>query len=304
LLGGYLTKNYHLSLNRIDVSFWKQQLKYSIPIGMANVAWLIQIKLHVLAVAYLFPPATLAIYMIGTYSAPFVSLIGTSVANVMVPALSLAQKQGDKQRILDVWGGSMRKMNLIFFPLFVFFFIIANEFVIALFTIEYIQSVTIFQVFLIGFLFSGMNTSAVLNAYAKTRYQMKIALYRLPIALATLYLFIELWGVLGAAIAGVSITLGFRIFELKKVAQVLKVPFWSLLKPKENFRIFAIAMFAGVPVYIIKIYLQTPPILTLITAFPVYFISFIILSIWLKITSLKEISLILSAIKHKKASTS
>ncbi len=286
----YLRRRYRLSLRRIDFHFWWWQLGYSVPIGLENVTWLLQRKLHSFFVSFFFPPATFAVYAVGTYNLPFLGIITSSISNVMTPELSRSQKDGDKDRIFGVWKNAMRKMNLFFFPIFVFFCLMAHEFIVTFFTINYIDSVPIFRISLLGLLVSGINTGAILNAYAETRYQLRIALLRLPIAIVALYLFTKMWGVLGTVTADVLVSIGFVIFVLGKVARVMEVPFGQLVSFRKNGRIMAAALLAGAPILVVRNYLPFPPLFLLTVSFPVYTVCYFALCFALKTMSWREIT--------------
>ena len=263
----YLKGRYSMSIKKTDISFWKRQLGYSLPIGIANVAWLLQTKVHSFMVSFLFPPARFAVYAVGTYNLPLVGMITSSVSNVMVPELSRCHKERNIARILSVWSGAMRKMNLFLFPIFVFFFIMAHEFILAFFSAKYSESVPIFQVCLVAILVGGINTGAVLNAYAQTQYLMKLALFRIPVAIVILYVFAKTWGIIGAIVADVLVTVSFRLIVLAKVSEVMKISVMNLLIPKVNGKILGCAVLAACPVLILKfLYSFTPLVMLIVTA--------------------------------------
>jgi O-antigen/teichoic acid export membrane protein len=294
--GWYLFGRYRMFTGGIDFVFWKRQLSYSIPIGMGNVAWLVQMRMHSFFVTFLVAPAVYAIYAVGTYNLPFVSLISSSVSSVMVPELARCQKDGDTTRVLSVWAGSLRKMNLIFFPLFTFFFIIAHDFIVLLFTEQYVGSVSIFRISLFGILISGINTGAILNAYAETRYQMWMALIKIPVVLVVLYFLTRAWGIHGAVAADVLVSVSLRFVELFKVTKVMDVSFWSLLRPGENLRIMAAAFFAVIPVITVQYYLAMSPFFMLMLNAVIFLLSFSIAGFGLKIVTRSEIDSLKGAI--------
>lgn len=288
----YLTGRYRLFSGGIDFAFWWRQLSYSLPIGFANVAWLFQIRLHSFFVTFLFTPATYAIYAIGTYSLPFLGLISSAASNVMVPELARCQKDGNRARILSAWSGALRKMNLFYFPLFVFFFIVAHEFIVVLFTEQYAESVSIFRISLLGLLVSGLNTGAILGAYAETRYLMGIALLRLAVAIPVLYLFTMTWGIHGAVTADVLVSAFFRLFVLGKVARVMETSFAALCRPGENGRIMAAALLAGLPVLALKHFLVVTPLFMLACAALVFILAYSIVGFGLRIVTQSDIDLL------------
>lgn len=285
----YLVKTYRLSMKTIELGFWKRQLAYSIPIGLSNVAWLLQEKLHSYFISFLFNAKMFAIYFIGTYNLPFVGIIAASVSNVMMPELSRCEKKGQKIEILRIWNNAIRKMNLVFFPIFVFFSLMADDFIAALFTINYTESVPIFRISLLAILISGINTGAVLNAYAETKYLMKIAFLRLPVAIITLYIFTSIWGVLGTISGNVVVIISFRFLVLAKVSKVMNVPFCKIIEWKKNARILLVAIASGIPSILIKNFTTFQPIVLLVITFLLYITCYGLFSITFGILSRQEI---------------
>ena len=288
----YMRNYYRISFKKADMSFWKRQLSYSIPIGISNVAWLLQTKLHSFMVSFLFPPAQFAIYAVGTYNLPFIGMITSSVSNVMVPELSKCQKEGNYARILSVWSGAMRKMNLFLFPIFIFFFIMAHEFIVTFFSEKYCESITIFQVCLVAIIVSGINTGAVLNAYAQTQYLMKLAIVRIPVAIAALYLFAKTWGILGAVIADVLITISFRLIVLYKVSEVMNISLRGLLMPEKNAKIMAAALIASIPIMLMKFFCTFSPFIVLIFSASIFSFSYFFVGIQFGILTKTDIDIV------------
>lgn len=267
----YFHKKYSLSIKRFDFRFLKRQLAYSIPIGLGNVSWLLQTKLHNYFVSFFFNPSMFALYSIGTFNIPIVGIITSSAANVMTPELSRCQKEGRRSDILKIWNNAIRKMNLLILPTFIFFEVMAPEFIRALFTESYVASAPIFRISLLGLLIAGINTGAILSAHAETKYLMRIAFLRISVAIPILYIFTSIWGVLGAISADIVTSLSFRLLVLTKVASVLEISFWKIIQWKINAKIFWISAIPGLLLFFLKDILSVPPLVCLITAFLLYF---------------------------------
>jgi O-antigen/teichoic acid export membrane protein len=275
----YLRKRYRISPRNVDLEFWRRQLSYSLPVGFSNVAWLIQMKLHSFFVSFLFSTQMFAVYSVGSFNLPIVGIITTAVANVMTPEMSRCQKEGKDQQIIEIWHNAFRKMNLIFFPTFVFFFIMADEFILLLFTDKYEASIPIFRVSLLGILMSGINVGAVLNAYAQTRYEMTIAFVRLPVTMVLLYVFTNLWGVLGAIGADVFVSYLFRAVALQRVADVLSLSFGRIFEWRKNGIALCIAGVAGIPLLGLKNFAGMGPFLLLAVSAVIFCFCYVGLSI-------------------------
>jgi len=286
----YLVRHYSISLKNIDLPFWRRQFKYSIPVGLANLAWLFQTKLHSFFVSALFTPATFAVYSVGTYNLPFIGLITTSVSNVVTPELAVAQKHEDWNRILSIWNNAVRKMNLFFFPTFMFFLLMSQEFIIVLFGPKYVDSVPIFQISLLGLLIASINTGSVLNAYAETTYQFRIALLRLPVAVLLLYVFTKRWGIIGAVSADMIVSAGFRFIVLGKVAGVMELSIIRLLEPRKNGKIMLASLLAGLPLLYFKACLELPLVPLLAVSGLIFGVLYCFFGFLLKISSRSEVA--------------
>ncbi|MGI6657057.1 MAG: oligosaccharide flippase family protein [Desulfobulbus sp.] len=286
----YLRKEYGLSLRHIQWRGLKRQLSYSLPVGCATIAFLIQQKIDSFIVSFRFPPDIFALYAIGTYSSlPIVTIIMTPVANVMVPELSRCQKEGNVLRILSIWSGALRKTNLLLFPFFIFFFLVAEDFIVFLFTDQYLASVDVFRISLFIIILSGANADAILNVYAETRYQMKIALVRIPVTIGLLYVFIDLWGICGATAAHVLSFSAFRFVMLVKSARVIGVPLLELLQVGVNCKIMAAAILAGCAILLMKMVFDLSQLWMLVVSAPVFLVVFIVAALKLNVVARSEI---------------
>ena len=287
----YLRKNYQLSLKNVQFFNLKRQISYSFPIGFANVIFLMQQKLHNFVVTFLFSPVTYALYSIGSYNLPFLGIITSSVSNIMVPELSRCQKEGNNERMLTIWQGALRKSNLLLFPSFAFFFVLADTFIVFFFTEQYQASIPIFRVSLFGILLSGANAGAILNAFAATKYQMKLALFRLPVTLLLVYTCTITYGIHGAIAANVVAFSFFRFLMIAKAARVMRLPLKDLICLSMNGKIMAAALSAGLAVGTIQYLLQLTLFWTLATSVPIFLVIYCLLALGLGVLSRKEIIL-------------
>lgn len=140
----YLRSRFAGFLRTFDIAFLRRHLGYSIPFGLTAILWVLQTDLHSYFVGYKFTPAEYAIYAYGCFQLPLFGLITDSLTSVMIPRISRLQMQGDKREILRITARGMEKMSLLFFPFYVFLLILAEPFIIMLFTREYAGSVPIF----------------------------------------------------------------------------------------------------------------------------------------------------------------
>ena len=276
----YMKKKYSISLKQFDFKFLKNQLAYSAPIGFANIALVLQNTIHKYFISFFFDPVMFAVYSIGCFRIQFLFIISTSVNNVMIPAFSLHQKKGDNSSILRIWNNAIRKTNIFLLPAFSFFFIMANDFIVVMFTVNYSDSIPIFRISLLTILLVAINPGPVLRAYAETKYIMKIGFLRVPGAIAALYLFVSLWGVLGAIIANFVTMLIFRSLLMVKASRVLDISLQKMIQWNKNITILLISISSGLPLILIKTYLDLEPVISLGGSFILYSLLYFTLSIY------------------------
>src|SRR5215204_67306 len=114
----------HSRFPRFWVSFdWdvlRMQLSYALPFGFAGLLFTLQTDLPNYFVSNQFDPATFAIYAIGCFNIPLVGMLSESVGAVMIPQVSVLQKQGDHREILALASRVARALAIIYLPLYAF----------------------------------------------------------------------------------------------------------------------------------------------------------------------------------------
>jgi O-antigen/teichoic acid export membrane protein len=275
----YFYRKYRWTLKSFDKAIFKEQIAYALPAGISNIAWFFQLKLNQFFVAFFFDAKSFAIYSVGSFKLPLISIVTSSVANVMIPELSRFQKLKRNKEILRIWYNSVRKMNLIIYPLFIFFFFFADEFIVTLFTRDYLASARIFRISLIALAVVGINTGALLNAYAQTKYLMMLGFVRLPVSILMLYWFTSMWGLVGAMSANVLLSFLFQGIILIKISRVMEIPFVKVLQWEVLAKILGASLIAVFPLVLGKSYLSIPPLAILLLAAPLFFAGYTGLSI-------------------------
>ncbi|HEU4508638.1 MAG TPA: lipopolysaccharide biosynthesis protein [Pyrinomonadaceae bacterium] len=200
------------------------QMSYALPIGFAAALYSLQTDLHNYFVANSFGPASFAIYAIGCFQLPLIGILSESVGAVMIPRVSSLQQEDNRREIVLITAQVMRKLAAIYFPVYVFLFLTAREFLTFLFTAAYLSSWPIFLVNLSLVPIGILVTDPILRAYAEQRY----FLLRVKIAIFIL-LFGVLWfGILHLGLVGaIAVAVGASIFErliaASRAARVLKI---------------------------------------------------------------------------------
>jgi O-antigen/teichoic acid export membrane protein len=174
----YLHRHYRpwrYELSRENWDLFKAQMLNALPYGVGGIIYIFQNDLHTYIVAGNFPASVYAIYSIGCFQVPLLSMLTGAFTSVMIPELAQLAAKGDSQGIIQIWSGAVRKLALVFVPICSLLFVVRNEFYAMLFPPEYASAASIFAVFLISLLMTILVPGAVLRAFNDLRfYQFKL----------------------------------------------------------------------------------------------------------------------------------
>lgn len=189
---------------------WKAmrtQLSYAMPFGLAAILFRLQTDLHNYYVAARFDPASYAIYAIGCFNLPLISILGYSVSGVLIPRVNQLEALGERRAIIELISRAMRKLAAIYLPTWAFLLIAGREFIEVLFTSAYLPSWPIFAINLAMIPLAIVTTvnDAVMRAHAEHRFFLvRLRLLLLPILLSGLWVLTGRYGLVGAISAVVA----------------------------------------------------------------------------------------------------
>ncbi len=205
----------------------RAQLAYALPLGLYGLLWTAQVDLHNYFVSHSFGAAAFAVYAVGCFDLPLVSMLGESVGSVMLPRVSLLQKRGEAREIVLVTARAMRKLAAVYFPLYALLLVVGRHFIVFMFTERYAESWPLFAVNLTLVPFSVIMLDPISRAYAEHRYYLlKVRAVVLCLLVAALWFGTARLGLVGAIVAVVVANLLERIVVAVKFARVLGVG-WS-----------------------------------------------------------------------------
>jgi O-antigen/teichoic acid export membrane protein len=207
-----------------DSQFFRRQLTYALPFGLAGTLWTLQADLHNYFVSHQYGPAAYAVYAIGCFQVPLFSILAESVGSVMIPRVSLLQHEQRTREVVLLTARVMRKLAAIYLPAYAFLFVMRHQFIVGLFTERYLESIPVFAINLSLIPLGIFVVDPVMRAYAEHRHFLVklhgILLVCLTVALA---LSIRRFGLLGAVTLMVVFTYIGRAATVIKVIRILGV---------------------------------------------------------------------------------
>jgi O-antigen/teichoic acid export membrane protein len=166
----YLSRRFPGFWRELDFSFFRRQLAYSLPFGVAGLMYSLQTDLHNYFVSQRFGPTAYAIYSIGCFQLPLFGILADSVGSVMIPRVSLLQHQQRTREIVLLTARVMRKLAAVYFPAYAFLLVMRREFITALFTTRYSDSIPVFAVNLTLIPLGVLLVDPIMRAYAEHRH--------------------------------------------------------------------------------------------------------------------------------------
>ncbi len=277
VMGWYLKSSMSFSFS-LKADMLRSQICYSIPFGLAVIVNTFMLFSHQYIVSVSGGLAEFAIYAVGCFSLPVIAIVTDSVAKASLVRMSEAARLDNSAEIIsEVIHNSIRKLWILFFPVFVFLFIMAEEFIIILFTEAYRDSIPVFRVFILMIPLSALLVQHVPRALAATRFILVNNVIALFLSVALCISLFHFMGLVGAAAGFISANLLWRIMFILKCGSLLQISIMRLLPLKSMTTVTLTVLLIGASVYFLKQMSFTLPIISFIFTSALYGLSCVIL---------------------------
>jgi O-antigen/teichoic acid export membrane protein len=234
VLLAYLQATYPGFWTAIDWKMLRTQASYALPLGLSSLVLKLQTDLPHYFVANAFGASAYAIFAVGVFNLPLVGLLRESVGSVLLPRVSRLEQEQDRRAILELVARVARKLALLYFPMYVFLLVAGREFIVLLFTSQYVQSWPIFAVYLTVIPIGVIVLDPITRAYAEQRFfLLKVRLVLFASMTLIFVLGIERLGLLG------TIAIVVAVQVLGTVAAAVRLSLVMALR-KPDFAPFAV----------------------------------------------------------------
>jgi O-antigen/teichoic acid export membrane protein len=224
-----------------------EQLKYSLPLGLAGMVGIICMNLDKVLVSSFCPPTDFAVYVNGAIEIPLIGVITGSVMAILIPEFAIMYQHGQHEQILPLWHRAMAKCAMLIFPIMAFLFIMAPHVIKVLFSAKYAASAIPFRIYLLLLPVRITQFGAILMASGKSSWILIRTIIELLLNGILSVILIHKIGYLGAAIATVVIVYTWAIpFNLAAILGLCKSSLAKLLPYKALMKIAVVALLAGV----------------------------------------------------------
>ena len=218
----YMGRRFPGYWRRFSIPVLRSQIAYALPFGLAGFIYTMQTDVHNYFVSNAFGAAAFAVYSVGVAQLPLLGLMRESINSVLLGRVSYLQQEGRRKEILRLSLQVMRKLALIYWPVYALMMIVAHEFVVVLYTGRFASSVPLLRMNLTLLPFMIIVQDPILRAFAEHRYYLLVMrIVLVSILLTVLTTSLERIGLLGAVSLVVAITLAERILIILKTTRVL-----------------------------------------------------------------------------------
>jgi O-antigen/teichoic acid export membrane protein len=270
-------------LVRIRLNYLKTQLRYSIPFGFGIIFFVLNTVVDRYSVSVFFGPEIYAVYAVGCFQLPLMSLFFEPVNNIVLPRLAAYQKEHQIDQLHALWCQTARKLSLLGLPLFMLFLLLSKNLITFLFTSKYSSSTIIFLIFLFLLPKEVLSYGVVLKASGETRMISRAHFISLLITLILLYPAVLLFGFAGPPVA-VVISLNIAaLFQLARTRQLLHTGWKTLLPWRFLAKIVSSAAVSGVIALVCSTLSGGTAIVNMCITSAVYSFLFIILALRLEL---------------------
>jgi O-antigen/teichoic acid export membrane protein len=260
---------------RPDLALWRTQLAYALPFALAVSVEVILVTYHQYVVGGRFDTATFAIYATGCMAIPLVDLIMTSATSVMM--VKMAEDSSDRRKALSLFHETISRLAFLLMPVGIGLSVLAQPFIVALFTDKFQGSAPIFGVWALTVLPAIVAVDAVLRAYAQTRWLLAMNLVRLGFVVALIGWFLGAFGLVGAVLVTLLATLVAKTFALVRVSRLLDVGLGAVLPWPALARLTLRAVVAAIPAWATATAFAAVPIVAFAAGASVYGVTYLVL---------------------------
>jgi O-antigen/teichoic acid export membrane protein len=230
-----------------DWQFFREQMFYAMPFGLAGILWTLQTGIHTYFVGNRFSEAEYAIYAYGCFQLPLLSVLVESAGVVLISRMSELQARNDKRGIVTLTARAMQKLSFFYFPAYAFLFVTASVFITTLFTDKYAASVPIFLINLTLLPFDIWVIDPITRAYKEFgRFLIVLRVFILIGLVAALWFGIQHFDLTGIISIVVIASLIERFISTTVLLRKLEVKWhdWRLLKDVGKTAL--VSLFAGI----------------------------------------------------------
>jgi O-antigen/teichoic acid export membrane protein len=178
-----------------------EMVKYSVPLGFSGMLGLITLQLDKIIVSSMCTPEEFAIYANGAIEIPLIGIITGSIATVILADMTIMCQQKNHDKALMLFHRASLRSASVLLPAMCFLMITADQFIITVYSVKYIQSVPPFRLYLLILPVRIVVYGSAIMALGMTRFILIRSIFDLIINAILSVILVRVLGYIGAVIA-------------------------------------------------------------------------------------------------------
>ena len=276
---------------QFDGALMRRQLSYALPLGAAGLLYTFQTDLHNYFVSNRFGPALFAIYSVGTAQLPLVYMLQEAASSVLIPRISLLQRNNDGHEIAHQMVRAIRKLAAAYLPLYFLLLVVGPEFIRFLFTDRYASAWPVFAIYLTLLPISMILYDPLYRAFADQRYFLiRLRIVLLAALIPLLWFGSAQFGLVGAISAVVVVLAAERVVTLIRFSRILGVSWTDVPLALDIGKLALAAGGAGLATMFLRVHLLAhKPFFVLAVCGTAFAVIYIVAVLLLRIPSQDEL---------------
>lgn len=202
---------------------------YSLPLGTGILARFCMNYSHLIIVSFLATPEVFAIFSVGCFTLPILGPLLTAVARVGIVRISSLMNENKLSQVADIIYNSNRKMWLMLLPLFGFSLVNSREIIVLLYTETYVQSVDIFNIYLLLIPIMAIHLEHLPRAFGNTKFLLLLNVLSFIFSIPIIYILYQLYAANGAVAGAVVIYFLRQLFLVRMTIIFLNVKLRNII---------------------------------------------------------------------------
>ena len=228
-----------------DTALLKRVFSFSIPMGLASAISTLSIQLDHLMVGKFFTTEELAIFSNAAKELPF-TIISSAFTAVLVPKMAKLFKNNQNSEAVEIWKKSVELNAIILFFCATTCFVFAPQIMTILYSQKYLAGVSVFRVYGLVLIMRITYFGMVLNSKGKSKFIMYSSVISLLLNFVLNYVGMNLFGMLGAALATFLSLMIIGYAQLMFSARILEISIMDIFPWAKLLRVLTINLVWGI----------------------------------------------------------
>jgi O-antigen/teichoic acid export membrane protein len=206
----------------------REQVRHALPFGLAGMLYGFRGQAEQWVAASLFSIGQFAAFSVASVLGPLVALFRQSMNQAFLAKMSKLHAEGELSAMLQLNNRANVALALLLFPALGFAFAFSEALITLVFTAAYAEGGAVMRIYIIALIAASIELNNVMFLLKQGHYMSRINLATLAICILASYLGAQAYGMPGAALGSLAAAYTERVWSLRRIAALLKLPFAQL----------------------------------------------------------------------------